>query len=339
MSKNVLDALGEVLTGNPNVLILPHNDPDPDAIGAAVGLNHLLKEIFQVDSWIAYKGLIERAENKALVQYLRNPLKIVNQTDFQAASMIALVDTQPGAGNNSLPPNKQADIVIDHHILQPAPKDVLFSDIRPELGSTSTILTNYLQEAGLEPSAQLATALFFGIKTDTRGLSRNANPSDVNAYFYLQSRVDVNALAQIEQAQVPLEYFQSIDAAIHAAKVFDENIVIAYLGKLSYPDLGAELADFFMRLKGVQWVLCMGVFRGELILSMRSRNKKIGAGKLITQIIGDKGTAGGHGNMSAGHIELAKEDDPQQMALYLEKTMLINLKGTPDVEHKRIIGL
>jgi len=337
MSDNYLEVLAQVLADQTGVLILPHNDPDPDAIAAAVGLRHLLKEKFQVESQIAYRGHIGRAENKALARYLNKPLHQLRQSELRSATAIALVDTQPGAGNNPMPATRTADIVIDHHAWRTASQTAHFVDVRPELGASSTILTEYLLEAGIEPPSQLATALFYGIKTDTMGLSRKASPTDVSAYFYLQPRIDVNALVQIEQTQVPLANFRSIDNAMHAGRVYDNDIVIAYLGRLSYPDLSAEIADFLMRLRGIQWVLCMGVYRSELILSVRSRSKKIGAGRLVQEIIKDRGTAGGHGTMAAGHIELSNGDDPEQMAAAMEKEMLINLKGTDDVACKPMI--
>lgn len=337
MSENPIEALSKVIAGKSSVLILPHNDPDPDAIAASVALRYLFKNKFMIESRIAYRGLIGRAENKALIEYLGDPLQRLQQSDLQPNEAIAIVDTQPSSGNISLPKKLEAAIVIDHHAVRAAAQDGKFVDIRPEIGATSTILTNYLLEAGVEPSTQIATALFFGIKTDTMGLSRNASQLDVNAYIYLQTRIDVNALAQIEQAQVPLVYFQSIDNAIHASRVYDKDTIIAFLGTVHYPDLSAEIADLFMRLKGIQWVLCMGIFRDELILSVRSRSKNIGAGKLVSEIIGDRGTAGGHGSMAAGHIILRFGDDPEQLAADLAKAMLLALKGTHEVEYKLMI--
>lgn len=337
MSKIHLEALANVLADQTRVLILPHNDPDPDAIAAAVGLRYLLKEKFHTESLIAYRGHIEREENKAFVQYLEKPLRHFQSSDLQSASKIALVDTQPGVGNNPLPPGWMADIVIDHHVLRTTPQNAHFMDIRPDVGASATILTNYLIEAEIDLPSQLATALFFGIKTDTMGLSRNTSPLDVEAYFYLQPIIDVEALVQIEQAQVPLAYFQSIDGAIRAGRIYDKDIIMAYVGKLSYPDLSAELADFFMRLKGIQWVFCMGVFRNELILSVRTRNNRIGAGTLVSTLIGGKGTAGGHGTMAAGHLKLKRGDDPQKLTVELENSILLSLKGTHDVAYERMV--
>jgi len=98
--------------------------------------------------------------------------------------------------------------------------------VRTEVGATSTILTEYLQASGIEPTTPLATALFYGIKTDTMGLGRGASPADAAAYFYLQPRIDVDALVEIERAQLPAEYFQSFVTALQAARVYD-GVVLA----------------------------------------------------------------------------------------------------------------
>jgi len=333
MPINHIENLRAVLAGVSRVLILPHNDPDPDAIASALGLSHLLAEKFQLESGISYKGFIGRAENRALVKYLGEPLFRLSKGGIQTGEVVALVDTQPGAGNNPLPEGYTPAIVIDHHSLAAGTGSALYADVRPELGATSTILVEYLEEAEIELPAHLATALFYGIKTDTKGLSRNAKPEDVSAYFYLQTRIDVNALAGIEQAQVPLAYFKSLDNAIHAAKIYDKEILIAYLGESTYPDQCAEIADLLMRLRGINWVFCMGVFNKEFILSVRTLSRMKGAGKLVRDILKDKGAAGGHGMMAAGHIDLKVGDDPGQIAANLEVNILRYLKGTPDIPY------
>ncbi len=169
-----LTRLLQSVEGTSKILILPHNDPDPDAIASAVALRHLLAEQAGVDSRIAYKGIIGRAENRALVRYLDYPLQRLTGADLRQAWPIALVDTQPGAGNNALPAHVAPAIVFDHHPYREATAGAAFADVRPGLGSTSTLLVEYLQAAGIEPSPPLATALFYGIKTDTLGLGRGA---------------------------------------------------------------------------------------------------------------------------------------------------------------------
>ena len=307
-SQSRLDLLFEAVGDADAILILPHNDPDPDAIASAVALRHLLAEGLSVESTIAYQGIVGRAENRALVRYLGQPLRPLTDADLATESPIALVDTQPGTGNNALPAGSEATIVIDHHTRRDPAAKAAYVDVRPEIGATSTILTEYLLDAGLEPEPPLATVLFYGIKTDTRGLSRGVDPADAAAYFYLQQRIDVQALAEIEYAQVPASYFKSFAATLQAARVYDD-VVIAYVGLMAYPDLTAEMARLLLRLEKSRWVVCMGVHQGVLILSVRTQNPAGGAEDLVRAIVGEEGTAGGHGPMAGGQVHTHQVKD------------------------------
>jgi nanoRNase/pAp phosphatase (c-di-AMP/oligoRNAs hydrolase) len=331
-----LNALFQALGGADHVLILPHNDPDPDAIGSSLALRHLLAEKWGVESLIAYKGIIGRAENKALVRYLGRPLRRLTGSDLRQSVPVALVDTQPSAGNHAMPPNVTAAIVLDHHPWREGTDGARFFDVRPDIGATSTILTLYLQAANLEPPPPLATALFYGIKTDTMGLGRGASADDVKAYFYLQTRIDVEALGEIERAQVPVEYFLRLDASLHSALVYD-SVVISYAGPMRRPDLAAELADLLLRLEGIQWAICMGYYEGDLILAVRTRNRRGGAGNLVQTIVGNTGTAGGHGTMAGGSVAV-RGQDPEQMAQQLGWRMLRQLQVSPETAARPLLG-
>jgi nanoRNase/pAp phosphatase (c-di-AMP/oligoRNAs hydrolase) len=324
-----LKKLLEACAGASQALILPHSDPDPDAIASALALRHLLEQQLGIKAHIAYSGIVGRAENKALVRYLDHPMQRLASGELDALRPIALVDTQPGAGNNALPPQAPVAIVVDHHPLRENTASAVFADVRPEIGSTSTMLTQYLQAAEIEPPIPLATALFYGIKTDTLGLARGASPADVKAYFYLQTRVDVEALAEIEQAQLPIEYFRQLDSALHAVRIYDD-VVVCYVGPAPRPDLAAEMADLFLRLRGTQWVICIEAYNDELVVAVRTRNRRGGAGELVRSIVGGQGTAGGHGSMAAGHVPLLGRE-PEQLALQLGQRALERLRVPTEV--------
>jgi nanoRNase/pAp phosphatase (c-di-AMP/oligoRNAs hydrolase) len=123
---------------------------------------------------------------------------------------------------------------------------------------------------------------------------------------------------------VPVEYFRGLAAALQAAKLYDD-VVIAYIGPMGYPDMGAEMADLLMRLHGVNWVLCMGVFGGELVLSVRARSDRANAGKLVQALVGSRGSAGGHGMMAGGSIPL--QGEPRELVDELAAAALAILKG------------
>jgi nanoRNase/pAp phosphatase (c-di-AMP/oligoRNAs hydrolase) len=335
VSQQLLEMLFEALIGSDSILILPHNDPDPDAIASAVALRYLFLQRLGIRVHIAYQGIVGRAENRALVRYLDYPLRRLASLRLREPMPTALVDTQPGAGNNALPPKSTPRIVIDHHPRREETATATFADVRSEVGATSTILAEYLQAADVEIPSPIATALFYGIKTDTMGLGRGASPSDARAYFYLQPRIDVDALVTIERAQVPAEYFKSFDTTLQAAHVYD-GVVISYMGALAYPDLAAEMADLLLRLEGTRWVVCMGVYQGDLILSVRTRSRRGGAGQLVRTIVGDRGPAGGHGTMAGGQVPLQSED-PEQVARILTQRCLRYLKVPPEMVGKPLI--
>lgn len=307
-----LEELLKIALGGDPVLILTHNDPDPDAIGSAVALRHLLRSRQDVPVKIAYRGIIGRAENKALIRYLENPLQPFSKADLAPPVVVALVDTQPSTGNSPLRKPAAAAVVIDHHPWRPDTAAAAFVDVRPDIGSTSTILTGYLRTAGVELPAPVATALFYGIKSDTMGLGRAASPADIEAYSYLVPLIDSQALFEIERAQVPADYFRSLVGTLQATRIY-RDVLIANIGAMKYPDLTAEVADWLLRLKGIQWVVCLGVHKEHLYLAIRTRNRRGGAGDLARAVIGELGTAGGHGSMAGGQV-LLNGRDPQPLA-------------------------
>jgi nanoRNase/pAp phosphatase (c-di-AMP/oligoRNAs hydrolase) len=310
------------------LLILPHNDPDPDAIASAVVLRYLLAERLGMESTIAYQGIIGRSENKTLARYLDCPLELRIDADLQHSPYLALIDTQPGTGNITLPPGASLVLVIDHHAWRRETAAASFADVRPELGATSTILTQYLQAASLEPPSSLATALFYGLKTVTMGLSRDTSPADAAAYSYLQPRIDASALANIEHAQVPADYFRSFDAALRAARMYD-GLILGYIGRLAYPDLVAEMADVLLRLENARWVICMGVFQGSIVLSVRTKGMKHTADELVQAVVAGEGSAGGHGTLGGGQIPLGG-GGPEQKARLLGRRVLQHLGIPPE---------
>jgi len=172
----------------------------------------------------------------------------------------------------------------------------------------------------------LATGLFYGIKTDTHGLARHTSKADVRAYFYLQQRVDVEALAKIERAQVPVSYFRSLDEALHSARIYD-GLVIAFLSQMDYPDQTAEIADLLLRLQNSRWIVCCGVYDKTFILSVRSRSRRVNAQLVVQALVAGDGSAGGHGALAGGQIPLNDQDAELLFEVILKRAQ--RLLGIP----------
>lgn len=327
----------ECLKGYSEILIVLHDDPDPDAVACGEALRFLLSERLQMRGHIVYRGVIGRAENRALVDFLAPHMETLPDDAIPERlpqQAVALLDTQPGAGNSPLPADYSVDLVIDHHTDREDGAG-RFRDIRPWIGALSTIITQYLQAAELKPSMRVATALFYGIKTDTKALSRDTSAADISAYFYLLEFVDVDALVEIENAQVPAEYFKNLAGAMQSARVYN-GVVFSFLGQSDYPDLTAEVADLLLRLEGVRWVVCMGAYEDQLYLSVRARSDEIDAEELAREIIGEAGTSGGRNTLAGGQLPL-NGADAEQMVEEIRLRTLAYLEVPTSLQGERLV--
>lgn len=299
-----VERLLSLLRGHSDVVILTHNDPDPDSIASAWGLAWLLESTIQCRGAILYGGMIGRAENRAMVELLHIPLKRATTADLGAGKPVLLVDTQPGTGNNILPASLVPLAVIDHHPLSAGTAAVPFRDVQTRLGATTTIVTRYLWAMSVEPHPPLATAMFYGIKTDTLGLSREASRADALAYLYLHERADLHTLGAIERAQLSRDYFAVMGRALRRARLYG-NVVVTTLGSIGHPDMAAEVADLLARLQGAVWVLSIAIFGDEVVLSLRTTSPDLNAGEVIQRLVAGSGSAGGHGPAAGGRIRFS----------------------------------
>ncbi|MBN1207733.1 MAG: DHH family phosphoesterase [Myxococcaceae bacterium] len=300
-----LERLLRVARGRKKALILTHDNPDPDSLAAAVTLAHILERRAGLEVQVGYGGIIGRSENIAFVRVLRLPVSHVSQLDLDEYDLFGLVDTQPSVGNHSLPARLRADIVMDHHPLRDESLQAPFADVGGDFGATSTMLVEYLRAARLEPSVEVATGLFYGIKADTRDLGRETTQTDVDSYLWLFPRCDKQLLGQIEHPELPARYFQLYHTAIERAKVHG-TAIITDLEEVYSPDMVAEVAERMMFLDGMKWSLAYGTYRNQLYFSLRVKDRRMNAGRLIREICADYGgSSGGHGSMAGARLPLS----------------------------------
>jgi nanoRNase/pAp phosphatase (c-di-AMP/oligoRNAs hydrolase) len=301
-----LEELLEFVGRRRRPLILTHDNPDPDSLASALALAFLFERRLHLESRIAYGGIIGRAENQAMVKVLRLPLVPVSRVIFDDHDLICLVDTQPGAGNHSLPPRYFPDVVIDHHPLRSGTERAPFHHVGGAYGATSTLVAHYLMASGTVPSTQVATALFYGIKADTRDLGRETVDADVQAYLYLFPLVDKIELGHIEHPALPGAYFQLLHSAIARARIFGP-VIATDLGAVYAPDLTAEIAERLLFVEGIRWSLAFGTYRRDLFVSLRTNDLRMNAGQLIREVcVGSGGTSGGHGSMAGARIPIPR---------------------------------
>ena len=304
-AKGKIERLTKMFRGRQRALVLTHDNPDPDSMAAAWALATVLSDRVGVPADIAYGGIIGRAENAAFVKTLKIPISHVEDVDMSGYDLFAIVDTQQGVGNHALPESTLADIVVDHHPVREEEGTNPFGDVGGEYGATSTMLTEYVRAARIEPSPELATALYYGIKADTRDLGRQTSDPDVDCYLWLFPRIDRELLAQIEHPKLPMRYFRLFHAAIEKAKIYSQ-AVITDLGDVYSPDLVAEVAERLSFIEDTKWSLAFGSYRSQLFLSLRVSDRRMNAGRLIRETCASfGGSAGGHGSMAGARLPLA----------------------------------
>src|SRR5256714_2973932 len=251
LQRDRLRKLLHVAKAHHRALVLTHDNPDPDAVASACGLAYLLSQCAGITATAAYGGIIGRAENKAMLKVLHLGIQPVSRIEHQARDLICLVDTQPEVGNYSLASTELPQLVIDHHPARPASLQAAFHDVGGPAGATSTMVTQYLRAAKLVPGPQLATALFYGIKSDTRDLGREYDPADIECYNWLFPLVDKPALSRIEHPSVPARYFAAYHQAYERARLYGGGeAVLVGMGEVYVPGVVPEVAEKLVSLDG-----------------------------------------------------------------------------------------
>ncbi len=304
-TRGALSGLLQVLDRPGPLVILPHDNPDPDSLASAAALKFLAGELLHKEAHIALGGIVGRAENRAMLTYLNITLVPVSEVRFGGDTQVALVDTQPGRPNNSLPDGLVPTAVIDHHPAYGDYPGVPYLDLRDQYGATSTILTEYVRDAKLTVEPKIATALFYGITAETQDLGREATAADIEAAHFLYPHTNKRRLAKIENARVPREYFRVFREAIDRATLYD-SVVVSMLGEVQYPDMVAEVADFLLRLDQVSWAAAIGTFGTCLHCSIRTIDRDVNAGEILQRVLGSK-LAGGHDMIAGGRISVGPD--------------------------------
>ncbi|HWE39458.1 MAG TPA: DHH family phosphoesterase [Isosphaeraceae bacterium] len=308
------ERLLETLAGFESIVLVSHVNPDPDALASMLGLEALLAAKLPGKAvTLTVDGMIARAENQAMVDFLAIPLVPVDRAPTGAGVATVMVDSQPRTGRHAREGEAPA-AVLDHHETGGDLAGVAFRDLRPHLGATSTMVTGYLLEQGLAPDRRLATALLYGIESETTGYPREAAPADDGALIWLYPRADKDLLARIRHPKLPQSYFITYQHALSNVFLY-RDLVVCWCGRVPQPDIVAELADFFIRFERVNFAMSVGLFDGLLKLSIRSGRIGDHCGELLRAVVDGLGTAGGHDRRAGGAIPVNDADGPAVDAL------------------------
>ena len=285
------------------ILIVCHDNPDPDALASALAMKHLC-ESFGHTSTIIHGGMIEHQQNRAMVKLLEMDVRklildweiedLLNESDI-----VVCVDfSHPGA-NNILPPTCVPHIVIDHHTSEVRPAgDVIL--VRSEFAATSSLIASVLMNSGVEMNTKVATALAFGIRTDTLGFTRSFNAVDLRALSWLGAWIDWDLMRSFESPPRSQEVLAIFRQALKDATLND-GLMLVPITDMADRDALSQVADFLLPTEGVEIVVTYGVRMSKVIISARSTKDNIHLGKIFGRTF-EQGSAGGHKELAGGQI-------------------------------------
>jgi nanoRNase/pAp phosphatase (c-di-AMP/oligoRNAs hydrolase) len=336
--RNRSDRLLETLAPFARVVAVSHVNPDPDSLASMLGIKALVEACQPGKPVIlTFDGMVARSENRAMVDLIPIPLSPVETVNIDAETAVVMVDTQPYTGRR-YSEAAMPHVVLDHHDTGGVLKGVLFCDIRMHLGATSTMITGYLLERRVMVPPALATALLYGIESETMGYPREATSLDDGALIWLFPRADKDLLARIRNPKLPQSHFATFQSALANAFLYDQ-LVFSWCGTVTQPDIIAEIADFFIRFDQVDWALSAGVFDGQVKLSLRAGQLGGRAGEILQTVVNGLGNAGGHDKRAGGAIRLA---EPQDSAI-IESTLrtircrLLDQLGIDEQQGRRLL--
>ena len=192
--------------------------------------------------------------------------------------------------------------MIDHN-----PTEVGFeaeyTDIRSNVGSTSTILTKYLQETEVNVSNTVHTALLHGIRSETSYFRRKTTPADLTAAAYLFPFADKDLLEKLESPSMSADEFGVLSEAIRNREVLGSHLV-SNVGFLNSPDALSWSAETLLDLEGVTTTVIFGVSDDMINIAGQSRDARVNLVDMLKESFGDEADTVGHPDEARATVPL-----------------------------------
>ena len=296
--------LMKLLADKKNILVTTHLSPDPDALASAHALCALLEQkLKSAKIGMSIKGRIGGGINEVFVRFANLKLLPWDDQALKEYDAIILLDTQPPFAFSPLPQDVQPLAVIDHHRSRQGKPRWPFSDIRTDVGATSSIVFSYFMELDVPIKPDLAATLLFAIESDLAGAAGTPGELDNLALSSLTLVADPRKLYQMRYVDLPQSYYTIFAEGLLEAVYYDHAIV-SHLENIDSLEKPAVVADFLLRFDKVDWALVTAVHDGKLVMSIRTSSNKMAAADMAKRLLRKIGEGGGHRTKAGGFIPL-----------------------------------
>jgi nanoRNase/pAp phosphatase (c-di-AMP/oligoRNAs hydrolase) len=263
---------------------------DPDALGSAVLLEAILRELGAREVRIL-TGMLGHPQNRNLVERCGLVLHDPN-TGRIPRGLHCMVDTSPPLGmSNTVPvdPVKEYFFVADHHAdpeeveancREQGVRRVKMAFVGLPVGSTSAFMTALAMAFGVIEglSAPRRAAAALGIYTDTSALLHGATPLDFRMFEKLnRDEATQDVLDELRDYRLPPEWLDYQAVAIQSLQVTGA-VRVAPVGYVrdAHRDVIAEIASDLLRVEGTSIAVAIAVTEMGTEASVRADSRLLG---------------------------------------------------------------
>lgn len=294
--------LADLLAYN-NIIIQCHDNPDADSIASGYAVYTYLQEQGK-NVRLIYCGsnVIRKSNLVTMVKELEIPIEHVKSMyGVEPAELVVTVDCQYGEGNVTNYPAQEV-AVLDHHRV--SCKLPALSEVRSNLGACSTLLWEMLREEGyaVNDNVNLATALYYGLYTDTGSLEEIFHPKDMELRD--EAVYDTGLITKLRNSNLSIEELETAGAALLRCDYNEKyRFAIVKTGQCD-PNLLGIISDLVLEVDSIDVCLVFSVLPTGVKLSLRSCIEEIKANELAAKICSGIGSGGGHNVKAGGFLQM-----------------------------------
>ena len=322
--------LSDLLKFN-DIVIQCHDNPDADALASGFALHRYFTLAGKSPIFI-YRGKNQIKKSNLLIMLDELQIPVSYEPDFdRIPELLITCDCQYGQRNVTDTKARNVAVIDHHQVTVDLPP---LSEVRSNIGSCATILWDMLREEGINVNEDkdLATALYYGLYTDTNRMSEVSHPLDrdmIDSLIYKKS-----VITQMSNSNISLEELKITGRAILDYDYHPETRVLVINTDPCDPNILGVISDFAMETAEVDVCIAYYVSPAEVKFSVRSCVKEVHANELASFIADGIGGGGGHLLKAGGTIRPEKLTIPateiieRRIADYYNKYEVLYAKST-----------
>ncbi len=314
-----------------NIVIQCHDNPDADALSSGFALWYYFQKNGKEARFI-YRGTRKLTKYNLLMMIERLNIPVEYDPELTSTpDLLVTVDCQYGQSNVT-DTEATTIAVIDHH--QKSGNTPELTEIRSNLGSCATLIWDMMRTEGIDvnENTEVATALYYGLYTDTNKLTEINHPLDRDLIDALVT--DTDLIREMSNSNISLDELKITGKAILGYNYYEKNKCMLIEAEECDPTILGVISDFALEAEKVN--ICIAYYRSplEIKFSVRSCSKEAQANEIATFISDGIGGGGGHMFKAGGIIfpEKVKEDIQEyiskKISEYFDRYQIIYAKNT-----------